>query len=432
MRAHVLALAFALVSLSLPAQAAKIAVFPPPVSSSVTAKEAGAFADAVAAAASRAGHDVITQQQIDSLVGIEAAKQMAGCDAGSCSSEIGQALGVALVLNVTLGEIGNSLVVTVKRTDVDGGAGKVANKRLAKGKAAKDGAFDALDALVGEVLAGVATNAATPTTTTTTPTPTTSTTSTTPAPTATAPKAAALPTLRAKDVVKAPDSLAFYDDGHGLYVAFVKDDGYGSVLFAGTKETGMLQLRAGAGASADGEGGFSRSLWDPRVSGGASLDKKGKVVTLTCGAKTTTLAPTKKPPKELTSTFYAPLWRRVGLLVGRDDALRYFVVDAKRNDDDPYAAPTDRRLYVGKKGKLVAVEAEIERDDTFGAGGIIAVVEGMTVKLGPGGGVVTTQGTDASTSLASLDLGVAGPQLYTDLKPWGEGPLGTPCDSLFP
>lgn len=396
------------------ALAAKIAVFAPTPGAGLGAKEALAFGDAVAAIASRAGHDVVTQQQLEALVGLEAAKQMAGCDAGSCSAEIGAALGVAAVVNLSVSEVGQSLVVTVKRTDVAGGSGKVADKRIPRGKRAKDLGLDALPALVAEVLVGLA-----PATTSTTTATTTATTTST----ATAGK---MPQLRRTQKVQTPVGLAWLDDGKGNLVAFVADNGYGGALFGGTVAGGMFQLRPGAGASADGEGGFSRSLWDPRV-GNASFDKKAGVFTLTCGEKTTTLQPLKKGPA---AVFHGPLWQRQGLLVGRDDSLRYFVVDAERpGEGEDRDAPRDRRLYVGKKGKLVVVDAEIDSDDSFGFGGVIAVTDGLTVKLGPSGGVAVAGAT--STALTSLDLYVAGKQLYSELKPWGEGPLGTPCDSSF-
>jgi hypothetical protein len=235
-----------------------------------------------------------------------------------------------------------------------------------------------------------------------------------------------MPVVRRTVKVTPPAGLAWLDDGKGNLIAWVADDGYGGALYGGTAAGGLFQLRPGAGASADGAGGFSRSLWDPRF-GNASLDKKAGVFTLTCGEKTTTLRPLQKGPAA--PVFHGPLWQRQGLLVGRDDTLRYFVIDAERPAEGENDAPRDRRLYVGKKGKLVVVDAEVESDDSFGFGGVIAVAEGLTVKLGPSGGLVLAGAT--STALTSLDLYVAGKQLYSELKPWGDGPLGTPCDSSF-
>jgi hypothetical protein len=406
---------------ALPAGAAKLAVFAPPAGPGVSAKEALALTDAVAGAASRAGHDVVTEQQLAALVGLEQAKQMAGCDAGACAAEIGAALGVDAVVNVSYGKVGQSIVVAVKRTDVKGGSGRVADKRI-KGMHALDAALDALPGLTTEALTGVA-----PTTSTTTPSTTTPTTPTTPSTTApttpatsTAPTAA-LPTLRAKTPVTPPKKLAWFKDSAGRYLAFDPDHGYDGVLFWGTAAA-MHEVRPGAGASGDGEGGFSRMIWDPRFDTAArSIDKKGKVVSVTCGDKTTTLTSTSAPAG---AKFFGPMWLRQGLFVARDDQLRYLVVDAARDDKD--GKVKDRRVYLGKKGKLVPLALELDDDASFGDGGLIGVAAGVTLKVGPGGGSLAEGGV--TTLFTGLDLYQAARPLYTEILPWGEGPLGTPCD----
>ena len=405
-------LAAASVFVAVPASAAKIVVFPPTPGAGLSAREAAVLTDAVAAAASRAGHDVVTPEQLQSLLGLDAFKQLAGCDAGSCVSEVGDALGADAVVNVSVGTAGQSVLVTLKRTDTKGGTGKVADRRLKKNKGAIDAVLDALPALVGEALGGLPTTTPSTSTTTTTTAPTTTTTL----------KTAKAPTARADTPIAFPKGLTFVEGDGGKLIAFVAAAPNDHPLYAGTA-TAMYEVHAGASSSSDGEGGFSRSFWDPRIGGGGaerSFDRKAGTITLTCGAKTTTLSPTKK---KVSPKFFAPAWRRQALLIGRDDSLRYVVVDADRAAEPV----TDLHVYVGKKGKLVALDLEVERDDSYGAGGIIAVGEGVVIKLGPAGGMIA-EGGGKPVAITALDLWDNAAMLYKDVKPWGDLPLGTPCD----
>jgi hypothetical protein len=321
------------------------------------------------------------------------------------------------VVTVSLASVGQSVIVTIKRADVHGGAGSVVDRRV-KRKGAIDAVLDAVPALVTEALSTLP--AATPATATPS-------TTTTPAPTAptTAPTVATLPAktlapARVDEAIATPKGLAFVDDGHGRFIAFHADDPTGKPLYAGTA-TAMHQVHDGGSSSSDGEGGFSQTFWDPRFAGGGagrSFDVVAGKHTLACGDKTIELSKTKVAPK---AKFFAAPWRRRALLLGRDDRLRYVVVEGARTDE-----PTDLHVYLGKKGKLVALDVEIEQDPTFGSGGIIAVGEGVTIKLGPNGGSVVEGAT--TTALTSLDLWDNARLLYREVQPWGALDLGTPCD----
>jgi hypothetical protein len=393
------------------AAAAKLVIMPPTTTSGLGEQ---VVVNAVAAAASRAGHDVVTNEQLQALLGLEASRQLSGCVATSCVAELGDALGADAVLTVSLAAAGQSVVVTLKRADVRGGAGSVVDRRV-KRKGAIDAVLDAVPTLVTEALTSLPGTAPTAATTAATPT-------TTGAAAIALPVRAAntLAPARRDDVIATPTGLTFVDDGHGRFIAFHVDDPTGKPLYAGTS-TSMYQLHAGGSSSSDGEGGFSQTFWDPRFAGGGagrSFDVVAGKHTLTCGDKTIEFTKTKKAPSP---KFFAPAWRRQALLVGRDDRLRYVVVEGARADE-----PTDLQVHVGKKGKLVALDVEIERDPSFGDGGIIAVGDGVTVKLGPAGGSIV-EGT-ATTPLTGLDLWDNARLLYREVQPWGPLDLGTPCD----
>ena len=58
--------------------------------------------------------EVVSIAEVTKLMQVDALKQQAGCDADSCLAEIGGALGADYLVNTTLGQLGNSFVVTVK------------------------------------------------------------------------------------------------------------------------------------------------------------------------------------------------------------------------------------------------------------------------------------------------------------------------------
>ncbi len=403
--------------LASPSLAARVAVFSASSAASpgLTAKEGALMTDATAAAASRAGHDVVTQQQIEALVGLEAARQMVGCSDASCASEIGAALGVDAVVSVGVGTVGQSLVVTLKRTDVKSGLGRVADRRIPKKKGALDAAYDALPALVGDVLAGLP---ATPTLTTTTTTPTTTTTTPTTTPTTAPTMGAKMPLVRAEVVATPPAGIQVVDDGAGHVIAFPQSGTLKGPLFAGTAKGGLYELRLVGGGESGSD--FDVVFWDPRFRDGwqRSFARKGDVFTLQCGDKAISFA---RPRAATGVRFFAPPWQRQAVLVGRDDQLRYVVVDNSRTD-----GVKDLRVYLGKKGKLVPLALEVEDDAAFGHGGIIGVGEGLMVKLGPEGGTLTEGAV--TSKLAALDLYDSAALIYRELRPWGDLPIGSPCD----
>ncbi|HEY1099207.1 MAG TPA: hypothetical protein VGF99_09765 [Myxococcota bacterium] len=419
------------------AAAAKVIVFPPTANAALTKDEAVVIADAVAAATSRAGHDVITQQQIQAVLGLEGMRQLAGCDDSSCLSDLSDSLGAESILTVAVGTIGQSVIVTLKRTDTKGGNNRIGDRRFKKGKDAVDGILDALPTLVGEVLAGAPTSmpvtTSSSTTTTTTPPATTTPAATT---TTTLPVLAAdkLPKARVDEPIATPKGLTFVSDGKGRVIAFATKDPLESPLYAGTitaTGTTLYVVHDGSGKSSDGEGGWDRSFWDPRIGGGGAdraFERRKGVYTLTCGKTSTTFTELKMAPTSL--KVHKPAWRRQALLIARDDTLRYVVVDADR-EAEPIA---DRRVYLGKKGKLVPLDLEIEPDASWGRGGIIAVGDGVTLKLADGGGVLIEGSgtTQVQTPFTGLDLWDNAALLYTEVKPSGDVQLGTPCDGLVP
>lgn len=71
--------------------------------------------DVIAGAVSRADHEVITPQQLEALIGLEATKQLVGCTEEGCvsglKSDLGGALGGDDVVTVTVSQAGSGVVV---------------------------------------------------------------------------------------------------------------------------------------------------------------------------------------------------------------------------------------------------------------------------------------------------------------------------------
>jgi hypothetical protein len=67
------------------------------------------------------GFDAISQSEITALLNVQKQKQLLGCADESCLAEIGGALGAKLVLNGTLGKLGDSYVLSLQLLDTHKG-----------------------------------------------------------------------------------------------------------------------------------------------------------------------------------------------------------------------------------------------------------------------------------------------------------------------
>jgi hypothetical protein len=176
---------------------------------------------------------------------------------------------------------------------------------------------------------------------------------------------------------------------------------------------------------------FGRVFWEPRAKSGAeaSLDVKGSQATLTCGKKRIllrTVGPGGARRMFEEAKFYAPPFRRVPVLLARDEQASYFFVDAAREpntgqrDDRP-----EYRLRFGKKGAL----APVELSDTIADGGGLVLVSSTGQLVEKRGEVAWIAGT-AKTPLTGVEIQSAAQFIYGELGAYGSR-LGTPCDGKF-
>jgi len=199
-------------------------------------------------------------------------------------------------------------------------------------------------------------------------------------------------------------------------------------LFGGVKGGPLYEARLIGGGS-QGDGGFDLTFWDPHHRDGwqRSVARVGKsdVVTLQCGDVATSLHMVSKAKAKAllqTSPLREPPWQRALVAAGRDDDLTWYLVDGVR---DATTGAEDLALYVGRKGHIVAVDAEGARvgDDLVFAG------EGVRLRLPPPGdhvGAWTLGGV--TKDVRPVDIFAVAAEVYGVVHPWGETPLGTPCD----
>ena len=113
------------------------------------------LSDIVVSEVARAGHDVVSQSDINAMIGFERQRKMLGCaDDSSCLAEIGGALGVDYMLAGQVGQIGTRfrislLLVDSKRARVAARAAQFCDQN-------EDALARAAESTVRDLLAAVA------------------------------------------------------------------------------------------------------------------------------------------------------------------------------------------------------------------------------------------------------------------------------------
>ncbi len=415
----------------------KLAVLPIVAGEGVTDKTASALTESLAAEVrNRAGVEVITQREINTVLSLERQKAMMGCASDACMAELGGALGVNELVNGDVARVGESLLVHLRRVDV----AKVrviaqADRRLRKGTL--DDILDQLPAMAAELFkdsAGTAQAAG----------------GDRPKPEAQAggdaqggvlpgPRPAApakpLPPPWAEEPEKLDAevlaALTLWEDGSGNYVA-MNTAKLEDLLLAGTARK-LHRVRTGGGFLNGGEGTGDKSFWEPRAGGRGAFQFKPDEAKLSCGPKD---VPFKRVPaleaKKLLARaeILAPRWRRIPVLLARDDQATYFYVDGARGPGGEPATPADYRLYVGKRGALARVDLEDAVHDD--AGFVFLTSGGRLVARQQGRKYAVEWGVGATrVALTWLEPADNGPLIYRELGVYAGQSLGTPCDGRF-
>jgi TolB-like protein len=402
----------------------KLAVMPFAAGEGVPATTAAALTEALAAEVRRrSGVEVITRHEIESVLSLEAQKQMLGCQTDACMAELGGALGVERLVAGDLARLGESWLIHLKV--VETGKVKVAaqsDRRIRGGTI--DDVLDALPPMVAELFPGASGGSGAPLVLVT-PGPS-------PAPAA---KPAPVPWVEepARVELGVRTRRAVFTDGAGHYVTLVPA-GIEEPLFSGDEKKLFRAWLVGGGR--DGERSWSLTFWDPRFPSGYQRtfeSRDGKAV-LRCGERE--IAFRHVAPQEARALLadvkpFKPRWRRYPRALARDDDGNYYLLEGARGADGKPAPRDDFRLWIGPKGRMVQVELT---DTATDAGGLLALSRAgrFSVKHDPSGATRAEWSTAAGTrALTWLDPEDHGSLIYTGLSVWAGQSLGTPCDPFI-
>lgn len=410
------AMTSALVALLLTAGPMKVAVMTLEPGEGVPEKTAAAITETVIAEVRRQPNlQVVTPQEISTLLGFERQKQLLGChEDTSCMTEIGSALGVDRLLMGSLAKLGASWLVHLKLIDAARGSAVGQSDRRLKDKSIDD-VLDALPPMVVELFGKAPAPAAAP-------------------PVAAPPvPAAAVKTESggADEPAEVPEDirkkLVLITDGKGHYVAVIGFDLSSEGFYAGDGKSLWQQRTIGGGA--EGDKSFNLIFWDPRIPAAyqRAIDMKEGKYQLICGDKKVPYQPVPPPDAQAMmkkARFLKPRWRRALLGVARDDAGTYFVVDGAREDNDESRKP---RLFTGTKGSL----REVPLKDTISdAKGMILISDAGRLRLPPDGDQAEwIDGKGGVLKLTKLELDFQTAKLvYKDLGLYKGDPLRTACE----
>lgn len=383
---------------------------------SVPAAAASMLTEAVAAELRRLPDvQVVTQSEISALLSHEQQKQLLGCADDSCTADLGGALGVDELVTGSIGRLGESWLVNLKRLDVKKATAlKLANRRLRGGTI--DDVLDVLPGLCAELFDAA---------------PVAGQTTTVIAPQTPSFEAKAVPPgfveKPAEVAAEARSRLVLLTDGKDGYVAYDPEQGSWDPFFAGDA-THLWGQRVTGGGS-DGEGNFDRVIWEPRVKSRwqGGFARKGGKFSLQCGDKAIGLTPVPADDaKKLLAraTLYEPRWQRRAFAIARSDAGTYYYVDQAREPDDN----ADFRFFVGGKNKLAFQPLEDSIVD--GEGQLFITASGrlhISRREKKAEWIVGT----TKTPLVYLDLEDQAFFAYTALGVYKGENLGTACDGRF-
>ncbi|MCC6806861.1 MAG: hypothetical protein IT381_05525 [Deltaproteobacteria bacterium] len=351
---------------------------------------------------------LITPDEIKTLLSVEEHKQLVGCTAEACFAEIGGALGAERILTGSVGQTGESLMLFIKLVHSRRiGEVKQVSRRFKGGKI--DDVLDAIPGAVKELFSG--------------------------APPAPPPPAPTTTTLFDRegwvkprpyaDAQNVRQRLRVYADGVGHYLAIEPTTGTSTLVFHGN--IGGLSLLRLEGASKNGAR-VSFGFWDPRFVDGwqRQLVLEGNDATVVCDAKKITYK--LLAGKEAAPVLAAPLFQtRVtygAVALASDPSGVYYYVDRELR-----AKPAKGyRLFMGMKGKLARIELDDAIVSDQGASFVSAAGRLLVKPAEKTAEWTTPAGTQ---KLELVNTYMESPMIFTDLGVYPVD-LGTPCDEREP
>jgi hypothetical protein len=350
---------------------------------------------------------LITPDEIKTLLSTEEQKQLMGCSAESCYAEIGGALGAERILTGSIAKTGQSFVLFIKVVHTKRiGEVKQVSRRFKGGSI--DDVLDAIPDAVKELFGPAAT------------------------PPPDAPPPSPPPGFDREgwtrnkphaDAQNIRQRVRVFADGVGHYLAVEPKSGSAALVFHGNI-AGLYRQRL-EGASRNGTK-LSYTFVDPRYPDGwqRQIEVDGDTASVTCDQKTIPYKPltAKETSVVLKNPLFDALVTYTGVALATDPDGVYYYVDR----DTRAAQASGYRLFIGKKGKLALLTV----DD---------VVEGeeATSYLTPQGRFTVGKKSaewasgDRKAALAPANLYVKAPMVFRELGVYPQA-LGTPCDDEQP
>lgn len=377
-----------------------------------TDKLAASLSDAVVAEVRRGGRTIITHDEVATILGHEAQKQLLSCDDASCYADLSGALGADELMTGSVAKLGTSWVVHLQRIDL--GSVKVvaqADRRLKD--ASLDDLLDALPGLTQEVVSAV---------------PKSGEPTSTALPRGDGQKPSPRAELPLEDLEETKGLTLFKKGKH--YLALNLSQKNRSPVFFGDGKRFFKQHTAGSGRNGEN---FSITIWDPRYRDGymRGVDHKDGVTTARCGDDQPPLEPLSKSAQDKilrAAKFFRPAWTRAAVAIASDDQGGYIVVDQAREP----RSNTDFRLYAGTRGAFsylpVTDYTRSDRKEVF-----LTAKGQLVLDTNPNGKAIAywTSGA-ARRELTPLSIFEAAPRVYGELGVYDGAPLGTFCDPLHP
>ncbi|MGC4121597.1 MAG: hypothetical protein QM765_44870 [Myxococcales bacterium] len=428
--------------------ATKVALMPLPAGEGVSDKAAAALTEAITGEIRRVpGVQLITQDEISALLGLERQKSLLGCGDDKCMAEVGGALGVDRLVTGRLSKLGETWMFNLKAMDPKK-AQVVAQVDRHGRKASIDDMIELIPTMVSELFGAAPTKGPMRTVDAPKADPAKPAEPAKAEPAPVAPAATATPAKLPPNGLDEPidpsiktDDLIVLTDGKGHYLAMPPKYESSDRVFFGDGKV-FHQVRKTGGGS-NGAGQYSYSVWDPRFRD--SFGPDGDIeffegaYKVVCGNKKKVETEYKRLPeaeaKKVTkgAKFLKPRFRRQAYAIARDDEGNYFFIDEKRRDDYGQEGDREFHFYMGTKGKMVPYEM---KDYSLDSSDEIFMTTAGRLKR-PTAPTSTGDGKTPEwivgkqkTPVSWLALDGQAQLIYTALGVYAGEKLGTPCDPL--
>jgi len=390
----------------------KVAALPLQNGAGIDAPTAATLTDALVTTIRRLpGVTCITNQELNAVLTLEQQRQAIGCTGANCSIDLGRTLGVERLVFGSIGKLGETFLLSLRLVDAKTGEVVKQSEAQQKGKAIDD-LLQALPGVASELFGRAATtpgNIAQGNTTATTTT-------------FGKPATVDTPVTFAADVMK---RLVVLTDGKGGFIAYDTERETSGTFYAGDANKLFAQRVYGGGRNgAD----WSATFWEPRVTSGwmSSFQSKEGKHTLQCAKNElafTVLDAAARAAFLSKAAFFEPRWRRRAHAIARDDEGTWYFVDRTRDTDS--FDTSEFRIFVGRKGKLVALELEDYIGDD---GGQLWITPIGKLKIDDANKSAEWIERSVRTKLVWLDIEDNARFAYSQLGVYKDERLGTACD----